>query len=270
MLPSLDISSFVDGSLITSHLYLALTILIAAAFVAGYIDAIAGGSGLIMLPASLLVGLSPQVALGQGKLISTIGTLAAVRNYIKNNAIIWQIVPLGIICALLGSFIGAKIILLIPSNLVSILVIILLPIGLAGAIIKAKINRVEPAVIRVKWVSIIPTCLIIGFYDGFFGPGAGSLFIIALTFFNKFNMLEASATSKIFNLASNIAAFVVFAIHGNMLFILGIPMVLASLLGNHLGSLQAIKTNGNVIKKVLIFTVSASIINLIIKQFFTS
>lgn len=102
---------FIDGSLIQNSLLLGVIILVIASFVAGYIDSISGGAGLILIPAFILVGLPPQLALGQEKLVSTIGTIAAIKNFFKNNAIVWKIVPAGIISGLIGAYIGAKTIL---------------------------------------------------------------------------------------------------------------------------------------------------------------
>ena len=92
---------------------------------------------------------------------------------------------------------------------------------------------------------------IIGFYDGFFGPGTGSLLILALHYVMKLNLTNASATSKIFNLASNIGAFVAFAIAGKMLFLIGIPMIVASVVGNFIGSHLAISKGDVFIRPVL-------------------
>ena len=95
----------------------------------------------------------------------------------------------------------------------------------------------------------------VGFYDGFFGPGTGSLLIIALHYIMGLSLIASSATSKVFNLASNVGAFVAFFIAGKMLFIIGIPMVGASIAGNYIGSHMAIKRGDNIIKPVLFGTI---------------
>ncbi len=125
----------------------------------------------------------------------------------------------------------------------------------------------ERGEIKKSAVAVFLTCLIVGFYDGFFGLGTGSIFIIALFVINKLSLLQASATSKIFNFASNIGAFVAFLIAGKMAFLIGIPMILANLLGNHFGSLHAINSNGEVIRKVLVVTVLLIIISMAYKAF---
>lgn len=247
---------FVDGSLIANYFIIGLMVLILASFIAGYVDAVAGGAGLILVPAFMLVGLPPQMALGQEKLVSTIGTIAAIKNFIKAKSIIWKIVPIGIVSALIGAFLGAKAILVFPSHVIEYIIFGLLPVGLLATLFKGKIAKNDQKQeIKKSAVAVFVTCLIVGFYDGFFGPGTGSIFIIALYLINSLSLLQASATSKIFNFSSNIGAFVAFALAGKMAYMIGIPMVLANLLGNHLGSLHAIKSDGTIIKKVLIITV---------------
>lgn len=256
---------FIDGSIIQNSLIIGILILVVASFISGYIDSISGGAGLILLPALMLTGFPPQLALGQEKLISTLGTIAAIKNFFKNNSIIWKIVPAGIISGLIGAFIGAKTILILPTETISYIIIVLLPCGLLAAFFKGKMQDSTAQVIKYSIITTFITCFIVGFYDGFFGPGTGSLFIIALSLFNGLNMLQASATSKIFNFASNIGAFVAFLVAGQMAFLIGIPMIIASLLGNHIGSLHAIKTNGEIVRKVLIITVLLMMITLLVQ-----
>lgn len=145
------------------------------------------------------------------------------------------------------------------------MIIALLPFGLLAAFIKGKIKTEDNQTIKESLLLTFITCFVVGFYDGFFGPGTGSLFIIALTLFNGLTLLQASATSKIFNFASNIGAFVAFILAGQMAFLIGIPMIIASLIGNHIGSLHAIKTNGEIVRKILIVTVGLMMITLLVQ-----
>ena len=260
-------SIFVDGSIIAKYLMIGMFLLILASFVAGYIDAIAGGAGLILIPAFILTGLPPQLALGQEKLVSTVGTIAAIKNFVKNKSVIWSVIPAGLISALAGAYVGAKVILLLPAEALSMIIVALLPIGLIAATVKGRIKESTVKSTKTNFISVFIVCFIVGFYDGFFGPGTGSLFIIALTVINKFGLLQASATSKIFNFSSNIGAFIAFAIAGKMAYLIGIPMIIASLVGNHIGSMHAIKTNGEIIRKVLFVSVGAMMITLSVKYF---
>ncbi len=260
---------FIPGSIIADYFYLGLFLLVAASLIAGYVDAIAGGAGLILIPAFLMVGLPPQVALAQEKLVSTIGTVAAIKNFMKSSSIVWRIVPVGIVAALIGAFVGAKVILILPVETINYIILAFLPIGLLATLFKGVLLKKgdERSEIKKSAVSVFLTCLIVGFYDGFFGPGTGSIFIIALFVINKLSLLQASATSKIFNFASNIGAFVAFLIAGKMAFLIGIPMILANLLGNHFGSLHAINSDGEIIRKVLVVTVLLIIASMAYKAF---
>ncbi|GAA3589671.1 TSUP family transporter [Gibbsiella greigii] len=260
-------SIFIEGSIISQYLVVGILLLVIASFIAGYIDAIAGGAGLILIPAFILTGLPPQLALGQEKLVSTIGTIAAIKNFVKNKSVIWSVIPAGLISALAGAYVGAKVILLLPVETLSLVIVGLLPIGLIAATVKGKIKESTANEAKTNFLAIFVVCFAVGFYDGFFGPGTGSLFIIALTVINKFGLLQASATSKIFNFSSNIGAFVAFAIAGKMAYLIGIPMIMASLLGNHVGSMHAIRTNGEIIRKVLFLSVGAMMLTLSVKYF---
>lgn len=262
-----DASIFIEGSLIYNYFFIGLFLLVIASFVAGYIDAIAGGAGLILIPSFILTGLPPQLALGQEKLVSTIGTVAAIKNFIKNKSVIWRVVPAGLISALIGAYVGAKIILFLPTEALSLIIVALLPVGLLAATLKSRVKTTTEFVDRSSFITVFLVCFTVGFYDGFFGPGTGSLFIIALTVINKFGLLQASATSKIFNFSSNIGAFVAFAIAGKMAYLIGIPMIIASFAGNHIGSLHAIKTNGEIIRKVLYISVGVMMTTLLVKTF---
>ncbi|WP_081498193.1 sulfite exporter TauE/SafE family protein, partial [Candidatus Regiella insecticola] len=220
---------------------------------------------LILIPVFLMIGLPPHFALGQEKLVSTVGTLSAIRNFIKSSAIVWAIVPTGIFFALLGAFIGAKAILWLPTDSIHYVILVMLPIGLFATLKgKKQDTNSEEAIneVAIKKSLLVASlvCLLVGFYDGFFGPGAGSFFIIALCLLNNMTLLKASATAKIFNFSSNIGAFVAFLMAGQMAFTIGCPMMIASLLGNHLGSLHAIKSDGKIIKKVLMLTVTSMMI----------
>lgn len=255
---------FIDGSLLANYFIWGMIFLVIASFFAGYVDSIAGGAGLILIPAFIVAGLPPQLALGQEKLVSTVGTIAAIRNFFKSKSIIWKVVPLGIISALIGAYLGAKLILILPAEVLTYIIFGLLPIGLIATLFKGKIaGNSQDSGYKDAPILVVVVCLIVGFYDGFFGPGTGSLFIISLCLINKFNLLNASATSKIFNFSSNIGAFIAFLLAGKMAFLIGIPMIIANLLGNHIGSQQAINTDGAVIKKVLIVTVVILMVTLV-------
>ncbi|ODS22652.1 hypothetical protein AB835_13010 [Candidatus Endobugula sertula] len=265
---------FIEGSLLADSLVTAIVFLTIASFIAGFIDAVAGGAGLVLVPSFMIAGMPPQLALGQEKLVSTIGTISAIRNFVKDKKVIWKLVPVGVVLGLLGAYVGARAILFIDEKLVAQIIVFMLPVGLLFTLFKGKFTAKkvgemsENGATKHYLVAIALVSFIVGFYDGFFGPGTGSLFIIALYLFVKIDLVKASATSKIFNFASNIGAFVAFSLAGKMLFKLGIPMVMGSLAGNYIGSKLTILKGEKVVKTVLILTVNAMLVTLALKFIF--
>ncbi|MBE8189346.1 MAG: TSUP family transporter [Candidatus Thioglobus sp.] len=246
---------YIEGSLLADYLLIGVLVLVFAAFVAGFLDSVAGGAGLILVPAFILTGMPPQLALGQEKLVSTLGTFSAIYNYFKNAKIIWKVVGYGIPTALVGAYVGGRVILAIDEAIVGQIIFFLIPVGLLFSFMPKKDKKdgaYQPS--KKDIMIVLPlVCFVVGFYDGFFGPGTGSILILALHFLIHMPLIESSATSKIFNLASNVGAFVAFFIAGKMAFLIGIPMVLASIGGNYIGSHMTLK-NGDKIIKPLIFT----------------
>ena len=265
---------FTTGSLLTNNLIMAIIFLTGAAFIAGFIDAVAGGSGLVLVPSCMLAGMPSQLALGQAKLVGTIGIIGAIHNYVKNNKLVWQLVPVGIVIGLLGAYVGAKTILFIDERLVAKIIIFMLPIMLILTLCKSKFTAKRTATATtdntIKYYILVITLVsfIIGFYDGFLGPGTGSLFIITLYLFIKIDLVKASATAKIFNFSSNVGALIAFAIAGKMLFKLGIPMIIGSWAGNYIGSKLATAKGEKIVKMVLVLTISILLATLAMKFIF--
>lgn len=260
---------FIDNSIIANHFIIGVLILTFASLVAGFLDSIAGGAGLVLVPSFILMGLPPQTALGQEKLVSTIGTLSAIFNYFTNKKIVWKIAVLGVPLALIGSFIGGKIILSFNEAVVGMIIFALIPIGFILSFVKKKDNsdtKEDFKISKIMMFVILPAvCLAIGFYDGFFGPGTGSFLIIALNSIVGLSLIQSSATAKIFNLASNIGAFIIFFISGKMLLLIGIPMIIASIIGNYIGSNLSLKSGDKIIKPLIATSIFILFITLGIK-----
>ncbi|MDN3554468.1 sulfite exporter TauE/SafE family protein [Halomonas maura] len=227
--------------------------LILSALAAGFIDSVAGGGGLILVPSFILAGLPPQVALGQEKIVSTLGTLAAIRNFVKNRKVIWRAVATGIPAGLAGAYIGAKMILFFDPDTVGMIIFALLPVGIILSFMpKKNLREGEQHFSAPKlYVGVPITVFLIGFYDGFFGPGTGSFLILALHFILRFDLVAASANSKLFNVSSNIGALVAFMLAGKVLYLLAVPLVLANLAGNHLGSSSALRYGSKMVSSTL-------------------
>ncbi|MDC0610182.1 TSUP family transporter [Vibrio sp.] len=244
--------------------------LMLSAFAAGFIDSVAGGGGLILVPSFLLAGLPPQLALGQEKIVGTIGTIAAIKNFTKNKKVVWSAVATGIPAGLLGAYAGAQAIMLFNPDTIGKIILALLPIGIIFSFMPKGSNgestEVTPA--RSTLLFSVPlTVFCIGFYDGFFGPGTGSFLIIALHYLLKFDLISASATSKLFNFSSNVGALIAFILAGNVLYALAIPLVVMNLLGNHLGSIAALKHGSKFVKSTISLSLSLLMLSLGYKYF---
>ncbi|MBU2621067.1 MAG: TSUP family transporter [Proteobacteria bacterium] len=241
-------------------------ILSAVSFLAGFIDSIAGGGGLLLLPSLLIAGIPPQVALGTMKFASSIGTGTALVNFILKKKVVWKIAASGIAFSLLGSFIGTKTILIFNNETVGRIIIFLLPLAMLITLIPQKERAAENEPSRFDLTVKIPfICLLIGFYDGFFGPGTGSFLIIAFYIFIGLGLVQSSATAKVFNLASNLGALVIFILAGKVIYMLGIPLAVANILGNYLGSTLAVKKGAKTVKFFLLLSLSILMISLIWK-----
>jgi uncharacterized membrane protein YfcA len=243
--------------------------LFAASFLAGFVDSISGGGGLLLMPALLFAGLPPQTALGTNKFANTIGTSFALVNFMRSRKVVWRIASIGISFSLLGAFLGSKAILIFPNETVGKIIVILLPLAVLGVFVP-KIKRVgsfDDLPPRTLYSRIIPICFVIGFYDGFFGPGTGSFLIIAFYAFVGLDLLQASATAKVFNLASNIGALIVFIIDGKVAFLLGFPLALANIAGNYVGSTLAIRGGSKVVKAFLLVSFFILFISLFWKYY---
>jgi len=224
-------------------------------FLGGFVDSIAGGGGLITLPAYLLAGLPMHTALGTNKFTSSLGTTVSTARYWKNNYVDKKLAIPTIAAALVGSAIGAKLTLLVPEKTLQYVLLIVLPV-VSFFVLKKKNFGEEPAACsqsRKKTVVIATVAsFVIGAYDGFYGPGTGTFIILVFTGFAKMNVKTASGNAKLMNLASNVAAVVTFIISGKVNFIIGGAAAIFSILGHYIGSGMLIKNSGKIVKPVIL------------------
>ncbi|EGW40596.1 TSUP family transporter [Desulfosporosinus sp. OT] len=235
-------------------------------FLAGFIDSIAGGGGLLMIPALLFAGIPPQTVLGTNKFAGTSGTIIALINFVRSKKVIWKVVFMGILFSLIGAFLGSKAILIFQNDTVGKIIVFLLPLAMLITLVPKK-ERVGDEDLPVKGLQIKVSfiCFSLGFYDGFFGPGTGSFLILVFYLWLGMDLVKASATAKVFNLASCLSALIVFLIDGKVIISLGIPLAIANIAGNYLGSALAIKRGARIVKAFLIISLVILFISLLIK-----
>lgn len=230
-----------------------LLLLSCASFVAGFVDSIAGGGGLITIPSLLLAGIPPQFALGTNKLSSALGTATAVFNFARKRLVWWPFVAFGIGFALLGGLLGSRTILAVDPHIANIIIACLLPLAATTLLWNRREGPGHRAQHRLRPLALKASaiCFAVGFYDGFFGPGAGTLFALGFFAFLQMDLLQASANARVFNLVSNLASLAIFLVHQKVIFEIAIPMAIANMMGNFLGSHIAIKKGNAFIRKIL-------------------
>ena len=245
-----------------------------ASFAAGFLDAIAGGGGLFTLPAVLLAGVPPHLALGTNKFAATLGTLVALGNFARNHLVQWRMALYGLFFSLAGAWLGSRLTLYLDAAQLGKILVALLPLGMFATLMprKERSDAADNATPKGGdgwrfYLLIPPVCFAIGAYDGFFGPGTGSFLILAFHWILGTSLLSASATAKVLNLTSNFGALCVFLFTGNIIWPLAICMAVASMLGNWLGSRTAIRVGSDVVRRFLLVSLSILLLTLVWRYF---
>ncbi len=229
-----------------------LIILAVTAFVAGFIDSIAGGGGLVTVPALLLAGLPPVTALGTNKLQSLFGSGSATWAYASKGHVNLKSQSGSAFLSAIGSALGAYVATLVSSDwLRAFLPILMIAIALyflfkPNISDEDRVQRMAPVLFAA---TIVPA---IGFYDGIFGPGTGSFFMLAFVMLSGFGLLKATAHTKLLNFASNLGAFVVFALSGAIDWKIGLIMGAAQFAGGRTGAHFAMRNGSRIIKPLLV------------------
>jgi len=233
---------------LNNYWLIALTIV---AFSAGYIDAVAGGGGMLNLPALLFAGVPPISALAVNKITGIAGTTLAVIKFTLAKRIHWRTVFYAAIPCLVASYIGGRLALNASATVLAWAILICIPIALI-IVLRDKPPQ-DKTLPKTNITKTILTIAPLGFYDGILGPGTGTYMAIAVRKILKFDFLLATATIKPLNLLTNIGAAIAFLLAGKVIWTIAIPMLLASSAGGWLGSHSAIKGGDKFIRRVLVF-----------------
>ena len=223
-------------------------------FLAGFVDAIAGGGGLISLPAYMIAGVPVHQAIGTNKLSSATGTLVSTVRYCKRNHMDLLIGIPSIVVALVGSAVVANLALLTSAAILKGCLVVVLPV-IAFYILKKKPEQKEGAKVLSRKVAVgiaIVVAFVIGMYDGFYGPGTGTFLLLFYTKALKMDTLTASGNVKLVNLSSNVAALVTYIINGKVLFILGLVASVFSIAGHYTGSEMVLKKDSRIVRPVIL------------------
>jgi inner membrane protein yfcA len=246
---------------------LSYAIFFVAAFLGGFIDAIAGGGGLITLPAIMAMSVPPHLALGTNKLQGVFGSFTATLNFTKKGLIDYKECFVGIVFTFIGALIGATLILFLNANFLKIIIPFLLIAIFIYTLFMPKIGESDRAAKMNERLFYVIFGLILGFYDGFFGPGAGSFWMFAMVALIGLNLKKAVAHTKALNFTSNIVALGVFIIGGQILWLVGFLMAVGQILGAYFGSNLVIKKEVKFIRTMFLIVVAATICKLLFDYF---
>lgn len=241
--------------------------LFVAAMIAGWIDSIAGGGGLITLPALLAAGLPPHLALGTNKFQSSFGSFTATMNHYRRGIINIREAVWGVICTAVGAAAGAYVVQILDSRLLEKVIPFLLLAILVYFIFSPRLGDRDTTQRVQARLFYVAAGLGLGFYDGFFGPGTGSFWTFLFVSLMGLNLLKATGYTKLMNFTSNIVSLVAFAIGGNIMFTVGIVMAVGQTLGAYVGSHMAISRGAKFIRPVFVVVVLATTIKLFADYF---
>lgn len=238
--------------------------LFVAAFLAGLIDAVAGGGGLVQIPAifSAYPSHAPATLIGTTKVASMAGTFNAAVRYARSVRIYWGATGPAVVAAFLCSMAGAYTLTLVPAEPLRKLLPFVLAILLIYTLAKKDLGAQHAPTLsgaRERWVALVGGAAI-GFYDGIFGPGTGSFLMIMFVRLFGYDFLHAAASTKLVNLATNVAALMLLGAKGHVWWELGLVMAVGNVCGSHLGSRLALKHGSGFVRKVFLLVVSALIL----------
>lgn len=223
-------------------------------FLGGFVDAVAGGGGLISLPAYLIAGVPVHMAIGTNKLSSGMGTTLTTIRYARKGFIPWRQALVCVVFALVGSNLGAKLALLLDDRVFTILMLVILPLT-ALYVLRGKAleqgNTVPCSPRRTIVLSSI-AAFFLGMYDGFYGPGTGAFLLLALTGLAHMELTKANGVTKAINLTTNLSALAVFLLNGKVILLLGAVAGCFGILGNYLGSRFFIEGGAKFVKPVIL------------------
>ena len=235
--------------IVTPRMYL---IVLPLVFLASAIDAIAGGGGLITLPAYTLAGLNYDFASGTNKFSSTFGTLTATVRFYRSGKLLMVPALIAAALALPGSWLGTRAAMALGNRVMHGFMVFAIPVVGALVALKGDGPATSRAIARRDYPACAAIGLAVGFYDGFFGPGTGTILILLFTTFLGMDMVAASATAKPVNLFSNVASLVTRIAAGNVLFALAVPAMCCSVAGGWLGARLALTRGARFIRWVML------------------
>lgn len=233
-----------------------LLIICPLCLMAGFVDSIAGGGGIISIPSYLIAGLPVHMAYGTNKFAMAIGTSVSAGRFLKDGKVQLKAALSAAPGALIGAYGGTRLALAIDERYLKGVLMVVLPLLAIFLFTRRSFGQTSVDVVPLP-ASRIVACsfaagLVIGAYDGFIGPGTGTFLILIFTGLMHFDLIEASGSAKIVNLSSNIASLITYVVSGKVVFAIGIPAAACTILGNLIGSHLAIRQGARIIRPIII------------------
>ncbi len=229
-----------------------LGVLFLVAVLAGFIDSIAGGGGLLTVPALLAAGLSPAQALGTNKLQSVGGSLSASLYFVRRKAVNLNEQKLPIACTFVGAVIGTLLVQRLNVDFLrQLLPVLIIGIGLYF-LLSPKVGELDGQRRLSAWPFALIAGCGVGFYDGFFGPGAGSFYALAYVMLCGFNLAKSTAHAKVLNFTSNVASLIFFVLGGKVVWLVGLVMLIGQFIGARLGATLVLSKGQSLIRPMII------------------
>lgn len=231
-------------------------------FLGGFVDSIAGGGGFISLPAYMISGLPVHMAIGTNKLSSAMGTSIATYRFAKRGYINLKTAVFCGASALIGSMMGSKTALLIDDRIFKLIMLVILPITGLYVIFNKSLERNKEECDDLEYFSYKKTlfigmliALIIGFYDGFYGPGTGTFLMIALTGLAHMTLNESAGITKVINLTTNITSLTVFLLNGKVMLTVGLIAGCFGIAGNYIGTNLFAEKGSKIVKPLMLLVI---------------
>ena len=244
-------------------------IFLATGVIAGFIDSIAGGGGIITIPVLLASGMPPHIALATNKLQGTFGSGMASFNFIRKGFIHWHEVAIGVWYTFIGAAFGTYAILLLDASVLAKTIPLMLVAIFVYTLLSPKMGENDRHAYLGQHLFFLIFGLGIGFYDGFFGPGTGTFWTIALVALLGLNLKKATAQTKVMNFTSNVVSLAVFLYSGNVLLLVGLLMGIGQLIGAYVGSNMVIHKEVKFIRLFFLTMVALTLVKLIYGSYFS-
>ncbi|MDO4943219.1 MAG: TSUP family transporter [Lachnospiraceae bacterium] len=235
-------------------------------FLAGFVDAIGGGGGLISLPGYMIAGVPTHMAVATNKLSSSTGTLISTIRLCMNSKIDFLLALPAIVLAYIGSTAGAMLSMMIPELYLKGALLVILPITAYFVIRKDVLTEEKGGMISRRKTMVIAwiAAVIIGLYDGLYGPGTGTFYIIVFMSMAKMTTMEAAVNTKLLNLTSNLAALLTFLLHGQVYILLGLVASVFSIAGHYIGAGLVMKNGSKIVKPIICIVLCLLFIKIIL------